>query len=166
MIRVAIQTANPAYPAARQSLRRVSIYGLYRAFGSGGHLSQAPAGACHDPPTRPQSEHHAVNRREAVLTEAETADLRAAVDRANRQPQTEPSVWVTFVGGPLDGMRVRIDRSSDKNPSAIIGWCQRTNHGTFVANYVHADQPGKWRFRDYYESGAKAAGRAEHTNDG
>ncbi len=84
--------------------------------------------------------------------------MRRGRERANRRPQTEPTVWVTFVGGPLGGMRVRISRNSDANPSAIVGWRQATTRGAFVANYVHSDQPGTWQFSDYYEPGAKAGG--------
>lgn len=64
-----------------------------------------------------------------MLTPDEIAEFRA--DFGRRLDPRKPGRLMRFVGGPLDGLRTRVE-----NPLAYcIGWCHWTRRGVYQAFY-------------------------------
>jgi hypothetical protein len=94
-----------------------------------------------------------------MLTPDELKSFRERFEKAERRPMTGPRVWCMCLGGPLDGLRARVEAATVNNPEAV--WCFGTviRTGCVVAMYEHSDKPNEWRFRGWDEpsSGSKEA---------
>jgi len=72
-----------------------------------------------------------------MLTQEQIDDLRAAVERVSRRRRGRHIV--NYIGGPLDGMRVRDEKLL--RPPASLAWCQTTKNGPVVAQYDPTARP-------------------------
>jgi hypothetical protein len=93
-----------------------------------------------------------------MLNEEQTKAMRASFERIQRRPMSVPTLWEICVGGPLDGLRARVEKSVVNNPEAV--WCLGTmiESGCVVAIYEHGDKPGEWRFRGWDVPGGGSSG--------
>ncbi len=91
-----------------------------------------------------------------MLSDSEIAELRAAIDKANRRPMTGHTVFINVVDGPLAGQRMRL-LASNVHRGAIVGWCYLQQGGAVVANYKNQGEAG-WCFDGYYRSGQRESG--------
>jgi len=90
------------------------------------------------------------------LTESEIAELRDAIEKANRRSMTGHTVFVECVDGPLAGTRMRF-LASNVHTGAIVGWCHLQPGGPAVTNYKNQGEAG-WCFDGFYLPGQRESG--------
>ena len=98
-----------------------------------------------------------------ILTPENIATLRHAAYSSQNRRSDEPRAVVTFIGGPLDGIRLSVLQREAGSPS--LGFCTVTDTGPVQAMYRDAG-----RGRRVFESVARVGrhpsglGQAPHSN--
>ncbi len=88
-----------------------------------------------------------------MLSESEIAGMRERIAANQRKPWREKSRWLRCVGGPLDGMSIRVGLQ----PFYSMCWCCLTKDaGAVTSNYRPGDA-GTLHFTGYERLGAKAS---------
>src|SRR5262245_34125988 len=80
------------------------------------------------------------------LDAAETAEFRRRVSIAHHQRRRgfKRPIWITFDGGPLDGLRCPIEWADAAGQ--FLAWCLVRDDGPVQATYRKTDHLRTWRF--------------------